>query len=382
MSGERRTPLVHFAVRNATGLKRLGLPRRKPGGTPMTTYRNRRAISIENGLIRVTVLEEGGHVAEVADIATGVNPLWTPPWPSIEPSAYDPDRHAIYGDGGDAPLLAGIMGHNLCLDIFGGPSAEEARAGIPVHGEASTARFAIARESGTALSMRAEFPHAQLEIARRMDLQDRAVRVRERVTNRIGVDRPIGWTEHVTLGPPFLEHGRTELRLSARRGRVFAGTFGPADYLLEGAEFDWPHAPLAAGGLVNLGTYTAAPSSSAYTAQQMDPDLELAYAAAFSPATQLTFGCVWHRADFPWMGLWEENRARRTAPWNGVTVTWGLEFGASPFPETRRQMIERGTLFGTPTFRWIPAYGSVDVQYWLFLDAGRSSLDEVMRRDA
>src|SRR5829696_8491993 len=180
MSGERRTPLVHFAVRNATGLKRLVLPRRKPGGTPMTTYRNRRAISIENGLIRVTVLEEGGHVAEVADIATGVNPLWTPPWPSIEPSAYDPDRHAIYGDGGDAPLLAGIMGHNLCLDIFGGPSAEEARAGLTPHGEAPVVDYE-AEGSGESLTLRARLPLAGLNLERRLELRGRAVWIRETV---------------------------------------------------------------------------------------------------------------------------------------------------------------------------------------------------------
>src|SRR5918993_4533406 len=109
----------------------------------MTLYRSRRAVSIDNGVLRVTMLEEGGHIAEVTDKATGVNPLWTPEWPSIEPSSYDPARHPEYGGAADASLLAGIMGHNLCLDIFGGPSASEAAAGFPVHGEASTARFTI-----------------------------------------------------------------------------------------------------------------------------------------------------------------------------------------------------------------------------------------------
>ena len=32
-------------------------------------------------------------------------------------------HHAIYGGPADGRLLAGIMGHNLCLDIFGGPSS-------------------------------------------------------------------------------------------------------------------------------------------------------------------------------------------------------------------------------------------------------------------
>src|SRR5580704_603368 len=99
------------------------------------TYRNRRAASIENQSLRVTVLCDGGHIAEILHKASGVNPLWTPPWPSMEPSTYNAATHTAYGSGVESKLLAGIMGHNLCLDIFGGPSAEEAAAGLGVHGE-------------------------------------------------------------------------------------------------------------------------------------------------------------------------------------------------------------------------------------------------------
>ena len=52
-------------------------------------YRGRRAVTIESDAIRVTVLEGGGHIAEIRDKATEVNPLWTPPWPSIEPEEFD-----------------------------------------------------------------------------------------------------------------------------------------------------------------------------------------------------------------------------------------------------------------------------------------------------
>jgi hypothetical protein len=51
-----------------------------------TLYRGRNSVSIENSDLRVTVLREGGHIAEIFDKQTGVNPLWTPPWQSIEPS--------------------------------------------------------------------------------------------------------------------------------------------------------------------------------------------------------------------------------------------------------------------------------------------------------
>ncbi|HEY5973229.1 MAG TPA: hypothetical protein VIU41_00665, partial [Geobacteraceae bacterium] len=113
-------------------------------------FRNRRAASIENADVRVTVLEGGGHIAEVFDKKTGTNPLWMPTWPSIEPSAYKAEEDRVYGAGADARLLAAIMGHNLCLDIFGGPSAEEQAAGLQPHGEASVATYDLTA-SGTML---------------------------------------------------------------------------------------------------------------------------------------------------------------------------------------------------------------------------------------
>src|SRR5882757_885615 len=99
------------------------------------SYRGRRAVQFENDLLRVTVLVEGGHVAEIFHKPTGVNPLWTPPWPSIEPSTYSLEKHPEYGADAESKLLAGIMGHNLCLDTFGTPSPEEVAAGLTVHGE-------------------------------------------------------------------------------------------------------------------------------------------------------------------------------------------------------------------------------------------------------
>jgi len=328
----------------------------------MATYRNRRGTSIENDVLRVTVLHEGGHIAEILDKATGINPLWTPDWLSIEPSTYDPQRHREYGSGADATLLCGIMGHNLCLDIFGGPSDEEAAAGLPVHGEASVAPFSVTEENRR-ISMYTLLPAAQLRLERTITLEDRTVRIHETVENLTVADRPVGWTQHVTLGPPFLENGRTEFRVSATRSKVFEGAFGPADYLAPGAEFDWPLAPRARGGDADLRVFSDAPASSAYTAHLTDASREDAFFVAFSPSHRLAFGYRWRGADFPWLGIWEENRSRPGAPWNGRAVTRGMEFGVSPFPETRRQMIERGRLFDTPTLRWIPARTRVEVEY-------------------
>ena len=329
-------------------------------------FRSRRAARLENDSLRVTVLREGGHIAEILDKATGVNPLWTPNWPSLEPSKYDHARHPEYGGGGDASLLAGIMGHNLCLDIFGGPSDAEAAAGLPVHGEASLVPYEL-EQSGLTLVQRARLPLTNLRVERTIRLADRVLRVKESVENPSGADRPVGWTEHVTLGPPFFEKGVTEFRASAARSKVFERAFGSADYLVPGAEFDWPAAPRLDGGTADLRLSSPAEASSAYTAHLMDPRLDTAYFVAFSPAARLAFGYVWRRADFPWLGIWEENASRPQPPWNGSALTRGMEFGVSPFPESRREMIERGRLFNVPTFRWIPAATLVTVEYAIVL---------------
>ena len=113
-------------------------------------------VSIENDQLRVTVTEIGGHIAEILDKKTGINPLWVPPWNGFD------------GTGPDARLLAGIKGHNLCLDIFGGPSGEECAAGLTVHGEGSVVRYEIAKRNG-ALDMRANFPMAQLDFERSIE---------------------------------------------------------------------------------------------------------------------------------------------------------------------------------------------------------------------
>jgi hypothetical protein len=334
---------------------------------PETTYRGRRAVSIENSDLRVTVTREGGHIAEIFDKAAGVNPLWSPPWPSIEPSTYDPARHPEYGADAESKLLAGILGHNLCLDLFGGPSPEEAAAGMTVHGEASVAPYEIKAANGE-LTMRTELPVAQLRFTRTIALDGRVARIAETVENLSACDRPIAWTQHVTLGPPFLELGATQFRATATRSKVYEQPSGAHDYLTPGAEFDWPIAPLAPWGPADLRVLKSREHSCAFTTHLMDPAREDAYFVAFSPAHRLAFGYFWKRADFPWLGIWEENHSRTSPPWNGNTLTRGMEFGVSPIPESRRAMIDRGSMFGVPAYRWLPAKGRLGAEYRAVLE--------------
>jgi hypothetical protein len=330
---------------------------------PKTTFKNRRAVSIENENLRVTVTQEGGHVAEILDKRSGVNPLWDPPWPSIEPSTYSAARHPEYGGGGDARLLAGILGHNLCLDIFGGPSPEEAIAGLDPHGEGSFVPYEIT-DTGAALLARANFPLAEMRFERKIELRGSNAHFIETIENLAAIDRPIGWTQHVTLSPPFVERGKTEMRASGANSIVFPGEFSTADYLETGAEFTWPNAPLKTGGTRDLRVFNGTDVSGGYTAQLMSARHEHAFFTAYSPTLKVAVGYTWKQADFPWLGIWEENCSRSGPPWNGKAITWAMEFGVSPFPETRCEMVDRGKLFGVPTYRWLPAKGRLTAEYW------------------
>ena len=343
----------------------------------MTSYRGRKAVQLESDTLRLTVLVEGGHLAELLHKPSGVNPLWTPPWPSIEPSAYDPAKHPEYGQGADGLLLCGIMGHSLCLDIFGGPSEEEAAAGMTAHGEASAAGYDVGVQNGV-LTQRATFPEAGLHFARTISFESSTLlRITEEVENLTAWDRPVGWTQHVSLGDPFVEPGVTEFRASATRSKVFEGDFaGGQGYMEIGAEFDWPHVPRNGGGTVDMRTFVDLPVSGAYSAHLMDPRRQDAFFLAWNPKLKMLLGYVWKRSDFPWLGIWEENRSRTSPPWNGRTIARGMEFGVSPMPETRRAMIERGSLFGVPGFRWVPAKRKVRAEYRTFLIASDSIPEE------
>ncbi len=347
------------------------------------TFQNRRAVLIENDAIRVVATLEGGHICEILHKPSGVNPLWIPPWPSIEPSTYARERNPQYGPGNEAPLLAGILGHNICLDTFGTPSAEEAAAGMPVHGEGPVIAYEASAAGDSEMLLAGTLRLAELRFSRRVGLAagSSVVRISETIESLAASDRPIAWTQHVTLGPPFLESGRTQFRIPATLSKVadagFNDNLGPYQ---PDAEFNWPFCPLKTGGTEDFHLYSKGPVSGGFSTHLMDPSREQAFFMAWSPTTEVLFGYVWQRKDFPWLARWEEHRLRTEPPWNGNVIACGLEFGVSPFVESRRKMVQRGSLFGVPGYRWLPARRQLTVDYCAFITKA-SAIPETVRWD-
>jgi hypothetical protein len=334
-------------------------------------YHGRRAWTLANDRISVVVTPGGGHIASLslnAGSSAGLNPLWLPPWNSLEPgSGAEPTGY--YGDPPGAVLLQSILGHNLCLDFFGAPSPAETLAGIPVHGEAPVQTWRLIENAGGTLAYSTRLPLANLDATRtiRIAPQSSALWITERVVNRSPFDRPIGWQEHVTLGPPFLAAGQTVFDTNGTWSTVYPHEFSKGERLKRGAEFEWPLAEAANGEQVDLREYPTAARNSDFTATLVPADQKWGWFTALNRRAGLLIGYVWPRADFPWLGNWEENHFRTAKPWNGKAVARGMEFGTTPFPDSRRDSVSLGRLHGAPTFRWISADSGQTVGYGAFI---------------
>lgn len=320
----------------------------------------------------VAVLEGGGHICElILNGVPGVNPLWKPQWTTIDPERYSAGKHQrVYGPPPDGRLLAGIAGHSLSFDHFGPPSAEETAAGLATHGEAPSIRWRRMKNPASPLSLSygCLLKEAQIEFVRTISL-DRSrpvIYCEEDAQNLSRYDRPISWNEHVTFGPPFLECGTTIFDMPATRAKVCPPGYSDRIFLKPDAEFDWPNAPRKDRGHHNLRT-TPRQQFGHYTAQLLDADLKIAFISACNPRLRLLVVYAFRRADFPWVGNWEEHNNRTAAPWKGKSFCRGIEFSTTPFAIPRRDTIDQGRLFGERTYRWLPAKSSLSVRFLIML---------------
>jgi hypothetical protein len=333
----------------------------------------RRGYRISTEWGHVAALEGGGHICELRlNSALEVNPLWKPHWTTIDPERYSRGRHQrAYGPPPDGKLLAGIAGHSLSFDYFGPPSVAETAAGLATHGEAPSAKW---RQLKSAVSTRPTLRYgstlreAQIDFVRTisLDRNNPVVYCEEHAENRSSYDRPISWNEHVTFGPPFLECETTIFDMPATRAKVCSQTYSERIFLQPDAEFTWPNAPRKDGGHSNLRTMPDERFGH-YTAQLLDPRSPIAFISACNPRQRLLVAYVFRRADFPWVGNWEERHNRTGAPWKGNTFCRGMEFSTTPFAIPRRDTIDQGRLFGEQTYRWLPAKSALLIRYLILL---------------
>lgn len=329
-------------------------------------WNRRDALRLSNGVIEALVLTGGGHIAELRLARpSAVNCLWTAPWPNADPG--DPRLPALiaaYGADPAGAFLAGFTGHAICLDLFGMPDGDEAARGVALHGEAAT-RWWDFKPAPSGCAGRVEMPVAELSFERAISLAEGAplICVTETVTNHGTADRDIHWVQHLSLGPPLLATGSSRIFASLDRAKTWPLGYEGRELLRDNAEFTWPHAPSVTGESVDLRIPFQRLRTGFVAAARVDPSEEIGWIVAANPELGVALFCCFRREDFPWVAIWEENRARRGSPWNKTTQVRGMEFGTTPMPIGREAIRRLGPLFDTPVSRTIHTRASLQARY-------------------
>lgn len=335
-------------------------------------YEGRLAWQLRNDRVRLTLLAGGGHVAEFALLGdqppAGINPLWQPPWPTMEPDCFSLTRDGPrYGNDREARLLSGVRGHNVCFDYWGAPSTDEFRCSLSFHGEAGLVRWKAGRPRKTddylQFTYAADLPASSARLTRTVSLRagESVAYFEETAENRTTLDRAIGWVQHVSIGPPFLKRGATIIDVPATRGQSLPGGVGrvPGDL-----EFQWPYLPVADGGQLDLRIAAPEQRSGFVLSLLVDGGCKLGFVSAATPASRLLLAYVFHRPDYPWVNYWEHNRHAGKKPWHGRALAVGLEFGNTYVAGSRRALaaapLEK---WGVPSYGWLPAAASHTVRY-------------------
>ena len=274
----------------------------------------------------------------------------------------------------------GSTGHFLALDGFGAPSAEEQSAGIPFHGEAGKqpVKLVSHRDSGPVRSLTTQIslPLAQETLLRTFELADgeNIIYVTNELESELGIDRPVSWAEHAMITPPFLEPGQVVVDMPALYCRVRPYKPGPIPgRLVYERDFKWPMAPTIEGGHADLRPIPTDRNALDLASCQMDPQRTFGFVTALHLEKRLLYGYLFRREEYPWVMSWmyytgDEKAAR------------GMEFSTQPFDVSHRETVAMNPLFGTPTFRWLPAKSKIRTRFLMFyttVPEGFSHVDDV-----
>jgi hypothetical protein len=342
-----------------------------------TQWRGRPALFLANDRLALCFLLGGGHLASLScrtGLASSVNLLWEANWRTIDPQEYSQRAHGRkFGPPPAGQFLSGFTGHALCLGYFGAPSNEESKLGLPLHGEAASSGWTVAEQRTSrhtaAVKLRITCPVAGLKIERDISLRsgESVAHVQETLTNQQILDTYFQWVQHVTFGPPLLSAGESACLVPGSRSKTWPLGYEGKCALKNNSEFPWPSAPGNDGAPLDLTQPFVREGRGFVAATLLDLNSETGYVVVLNWRLGLVAGYLFRRNDFPWVAIWEENRARTGPPWNGKTQARGVEFGTSPMPLGLRNAIEAGPVFGVPTVRCLPARSQLKASYAIFV---------------
>ncbi len=272
--------------------------------------------------LEAVVTQVGGHLASITRRGETVDPFWQPSWPGVDPAMLDAAHIARLGGAVAAPLLGTIVGSTLCCDRFGPPRTGEDK---PAHGETCRTVFMRLPVDQHDLSLAGRLPQAALTVQRSVRLVGDTCVLATTVRHHGGATRDIEWCEHTNIGGDFLDG----VAFAAPVDRVVTTSVrDPAERFGAGPE----------GRAVDVAAALAfppvdAPPCGGVLCARLAADADTGTWTATNARLRRRLTCTFRHADWPWLALWTQHRARSASPWNGVERVRGMELSTKPFPE-------------------------------------------------
>lgn len=283
-----------------------------------------RTLALENEHIRVEVLaDKGSDIVSFLDKATDTDFMWHSAMGLRSAAAVRRSADADQANLCDA--YEG--GWQECLPN-GGPGVTYKGASIPFHGEVMGLPWdvAVLVDTPEIVSVRLSVSTVRTPFRLEKDLTLRRGRpvleISERLTNEAPEPAELMWGHHPAFGAPFLDES-CRIYLPSTRATTRRAAPLPSSDLAFGVDFDWPNAPLAAGGVRDLSHVP--PASSGTSGWVCLSGFNEGWYGITNTAREVGFGLRWDARRFPFLWYWQVWGGMPGYPWYGRHYNCALE---------------------------------------------------------
>jgi galactose mutarotase-like enzyme len=284
-----------------------------------------RAVTLENGLISVTVMpEKGADIYSIFYKPRKLDVLWKSPWGLKRPI------EGVHSTG--ASTSAAWMEHypGGWQEIFPNGGDECTYKGAPMnfHGEASTLPWEFnvvqADESTISVEFFVQLFRSPFTVSRILTIErgSPVISIKEKIQNLAEEEMHFMWGHHPAFGAPFLAEG-CRIQVPARTFRTHPTTDSSASRLREDYSTLWPYAETVQGEKVDMSVVP--PSHQRIVEMGYVTDLDAGWYSIFNPEYDLGFGMSWNKEVFPHIWYWQELKGSFGYPFYGRCYTMALE---------------------------------------------------------
>lgn len=283
-----------------------------------------RTLALENERIRVEILvDKGSDIVSFLDKQTDTDFMWHSA-KGLRPAAAVA-RSAVSDETNLCDAYEG--GWQECLPN-GGPGVTYKGAPIPFHGEVMNLPWdvTVLVDTPEIVTVRLSVSTVRTPFRLEKELTLRrgqpVLEITEHLTNEAPEPAELMWGHHPAFGPPFLDE---TCRIYVPPSRATTRRAGPlpSSDLEFGVDFEWPDAPLTAGGERDL-SYVP-PASSGTSGWVCLSGFDEGWYGITNTSRGVGFGLRWDAGQFPYLWFWQVWGGMPGYPWYGRHYNCALE---------------------------------------------------------